>query len=53
MFPHRGLQRVVTAYFITDVAQPALLTWQPAGEALQHGPDCTRAPSCIEGDKAL
>jgi hypothetical protein len=47
------LQRVITTHFITDVAQPAQLTWRPADGALQHGPDYTRAPSCIEWDKAL
>jgi hypothetical protein len=36
------LQRVITAYFITDVAQPALPTRQPAGEAILQGPDCTQ-----------
>jgi hypothetical protein len=48
-----GLQRVITTYFIIDVAQPALPIRRPAGRALQHGTDCTQAPSCSEGDKTL
>jgi hypothetical protein len=46
-----GLQRVIIAYFTTDVAQPALPTRRPAGGALQYGPDCTRAPFYTEGDQ--